>query len=219
MFKKLFLFAAVSAFAVTTSVAQDSGDDFAQYGAGLAISPFGPSLNLTYNLDAKNSISAGFGFSPEVDAPDALLPEITDLISVTGSSSWMGIFWRHRPLENPNFGVNIGMAAGQIDQNLFFGNLEGEPVTFDVNYTENPVMYLGLSYGLKPVQGLQFGVDLGVLSTGGAEIAYTGHEHDHGDEDHAEEIEARLDGYADEIKDKFAWTMLPNIQIGVSYGF
>ena len=50
------------------------------------------------------------------------------------------------------------MAAGQIDQNLFFGNLEGEPVTFDVNYTENPVMYLGLSYGLKPVKGYSSGL-------------------------------------------------------------
>ena len=77
MIQKLFLFIAVSAFAVTTTVAQDSGDDFAQYGVGLAISPFGPSLNMTYNLDAKNSISAGFGFSPEVDAPEALLPDFT----------------------------------------------------------------------------------------------------------------------------------------------
>ncbi|OUU19132.1 MAG: hypothetical protein CBC05_00780 [Crocinitomicaceae bacterium TMED45] len=217
--KQFFVLIAACMLAITPSFAQDAGDDFADYGVGLAISPFGPSLNLTYNVDAKNSISAGFGFSPEVDAPSALLPEITDLTSVTGSSSWMGIFWRHRPLENPNFGINLGMAAGQIDQNLFFLPIEGEPVTFDVNYTENPVMYLGLSYGLKPVKGLQFGVDLGVLSTGGAEITYTGHDHGDEDEEHAEEIEDRLDGYADEIKDKFAWTMLPNIQIGVSYGF
>ena len=218
MIQKLFLFLAVSAFAVTTTVAQDSGDDFAQYGVGLAISPFGPSLNMTYNLDAKNSISAGFGFSPEVDAPEALLPDFDTPggFSATGTSSWMGVFWRHRPLENENFGVNLGLAAGQIENTLTAGIPfhEGEdPHTYSVSYTENPVMYFGLGYGLKPVKGLQVGLDIGVLSTGGASIEYTGHAEEM--EEHEEEIELEIE----DIRDNFAWTMLPNIQIGVSYGF
>jgi len=218
MIQKLFLFLAISAFAVTTTVAQDSGDDFAQYGVGLAISPFGPSLNMTYNIDAKNSISAGFGFSPEVDAPEALLPDFDTPggFSATGTSSWMGVFWRHRPLENENFGVNLGLAAGQIENTLTAGIPfhEGEdPHTYSVSYTENPVMYFGLSYGLKPVKGLQVGLDFGVLSTGGASIEYTGHAEEM--EEHEEEIELEIE----DIRDNFAWTMLPNIQIGVSYGF
>ena len=52
-----------------------------------------------------------------------------------------------------------------------------------------------------------------MLSTGGAVIQYTGE---------AEELEAHGDDIADqmaEISDKLAWSLLPNIQLGVSYGF
>ena len=70
-----------------------------------------------------------------------------------------------------------------------------------------------LSYGLKPVKGFQVGVDIGMLSTGGASVEYTGHAEEM--EEHEEEIEAQMK----DISDNFAWTMLPNIQIGVAYGF
>ena len=178
--KQPLVLAIACAFASLGVFAQDAAPEFADYSAGLAISPFGPSINLTYNVDDKNSISAGFGFSPEVSAPDALLPdfETTGGFSATGTSSWMGVFWRHRPLENQNFGVNLGMAAGQIENTLTAGlpfHAGDDPHTFSVNYTENPVMYMGLSYGLKPVKGLQVGVDIGMLSTGGASVEYTGH--------------------------------------------
>ena len=85
--------------------------------------------------------------------------------------------------------------------------------TLTGNYTENPVMYLGVNYGSKPVKGLQFGIELGVLSTGGATVQYSGHEEEM--EFHEEEIEAAID----DIKSKFAWSMLPNLQLSVSYGF
>ena len=218
MMKQFFLSLAACAFAFTSVYAQDADSDFADYGIGLAMSPFGPSLNLTYNLDAKNSISVGFGALPEGDVPDGFLPDFDPLllpnVSVTGSSSWMGLFWRHRPFDNQNLGFNVGLASGQIENNFTAdGFHEGETVSYSVNYTENPVVYFGLNYGLKPVKGFQFGVDLGVLSTGGADIQYTGE---------AEELAAHGDEIADamtEIKNKFAWSMLPNIQIGVSYGF
>ena len=216
--KQFFLSLAACAFAFTSAYAQDADSDFADYGIGLAMSPFGPSLNLTYNLDAKNSISVGFGALPEGDVPDGFLPDFDPLllpnVSVTGSSSWMGLFWRHRPFDNQNLGFNLGLASGQIENNFTADGFHaGETVSYSVNYTENPVVYFGLNYGLKPVKGFQFGVDLGVLSTGGADIQYTGE---------AEELAEHGDEIADamtEIKDKFAWSMLPNLQIGVSYGF
>ena len=215
--KQFFVFAAASLIAVGSAFAQDGDSDFAQYGAGLAISPFGPSLNFTYNIDAKNSISAGIGASPEVDAPDALLPDFeTRNFTAAGSSSWLGVFWRHRPLANQNFGVNLGLAAGQIENTLTADTPfhPGEdPHTYSVSYTENPVMYLGLSYGLKPVKGLQVGIDIGVLSTGGASVQYTGEAEEM--LEHGEEIAAEIV----DIQDNFAWSMLPNIQIGVAYGF
>ena len=220
--KKIFSILAAAAMLVATSSitqAQDDGaKEFAEYSAGVAISPFGPSLNLTYNVDAKNSISVGFGGAPEGDVPSFLLPNFDALIlsdaSVAGSSSWLGVFWRHRPFENQNVGFNLGLASGQIENNVTAGGFhEDETVSFSVNYTENPVMYFGVNYGSKPVKGLQFGLDLGVLSTGGAHIQYTGE---------AEELEAHGDDIAlqiAEINDKLAWTMLPNVQLSVSYGF
>ena len=128
----------------------------------------------------------------------------------------MGVFWRHRPFENDNFGVNLGMAAGQIENTLTAGIPfhEGEdPHTYQVSYTENPVMYLGIELWLEACERIQVGVDLGVLSTGGASVEYTGHAEEM--EEHEEEIELEIE----DIRDNFAWTMLPNIQIGVSYGF
>ena len=220
--KKLFsILAATAMFVATSSIVQaqdDGAKEFAEYSAGVAISPFGPSLNLTYNIDAKNSISVGFGGSPEGDVPDGLLPNFDPLllseVSVAGSSSWLGVFWRHRPFEDQNLGFNLGMASGQIENNVTAdGFHEGETVSFSVNYAENPVMYFGVSYGSKPVKGFQVGLDLGVLSTGGAHIQYTGE---------SEELEVHGDDIADqiaEINDKLAWTMLPNLQLSVSYGF
>jgi len=211
--------AAILIAACTVATAQETAEkEFASYGAGVAFSFFGPSLNLTYNIDAKNSISIGLGAAPEGDAPDWLLPDFDPLtlsnVAVSGSSSWMGLFWRHRPFENQNIGFNVGMASGQIENNLAAdGFHDGESVSFSVNYTENPVMYFGLNYGGKPVKGFQVGFDLGVLSTGGADIQYTGE---------AEELAAHGDDIAaqmTEIKEKLAWTMLPNMQLSVSYGF
>ena len=216
--KQSLVLAIALAFASSGALAQDATPEFADYSAGLAISPFGPSINLTYNVDTKNSISVGFGALPEGDVPNGFLPDFDPLllpnVSVTGSSSWMGLFWRHRPFDNQNLGVNVGLASGQIENNFTADGFHpDESVSYSVNYTENPVVYFGLNYGLKPVKGFQFGVDLGVLSTGGADIQYTGE---------AEELAEHGDDIADamaEIKDNFAWTMLPNIQVGVAYGF
>ena len=205
--------------ACSVAKAQDTPvKEFASYGVGLAYSPFGPSLNLTYNIDAKNSISIGFGGAPEADIPDGFLPNFDPLtlsgVSATGSSSWMGLFWRHRPFENQNIGFNVGMASGQISNSLTADGFHGEEkVTFSVNYTENPVMYFGVNFGSKPVKGFQVGFDVGVLSTGGADIQ---NNYD------AEEVDAHgadIAAQTAEIKDKMAWSMLPNLQLTVSYGF
>ena len=209
---RLFTFIFLSFSIAFTAIGQSDDAEFAEYGTTLSISPFGPGLSLTYNVDTKNSISVAFGFSPELSAPAALLPDFeSSSYSVNGTSSWMGVFWRHRPFENQNIGFNLGMASGQIENNL--EDDADDHLTYSVNYTENPVMYLGVNYGSKPVKGLQFGIELGVLSTGGATVQYSGHEEEM--EFHEEEIEAAID----DIKSKFAWSMLPNLQLSVSYGF
>ena len=221
--KKIYsILAAALLFVAASSITQAQDDvakDFAEYSAGLSISPFGPGLNLTYNIDTKNSISAGFGFLPEGDVPEAFLPDFSTAggFAVTGTASWLGVFWRHRPFTNQNIGFNLGLASGQIENNLTANDPmhvgEDEYASYSVNYAENPVMYFGVNYGSKPVKGFQFGVDLGVLSTGGANIQYTGDPEEGAEhpEDRVEEIE--------DIRDNLAWSMLPNIQLSVSYGF
>jgi hypothetical protein len=138
----------------------------------------------------------------------------------------MGVFWRHRPFSNQNFGFNIGMASGQIENNLTAdAPLHGEEtyeVSYSVNYTENPVMYFGVNFGSKPLKGFQVGFDLGVLSTGGADILLTGYSWDPEIIDFEDELSEHPDMFdrqVREIKDKMAWTMLPNLQLTVSYGF
>ena len=42
--------------------------------------------------------------------------------------------------------------------------------TYSANYTENPVGYVGVGAGLRPVKGFQIGFDLGLLHTGGPSI-------------------------------------------------
>lgn len=138
---RLFTFIFLSFSIAFNASGQSDDTEFAEYGTTLAISPFGPGLSLTYNVDTKNSITAAFGFSPEVSAPEALLPDFeSSSYSVSGTSSWMGVFWRHRPFENQNIGFNLGMASGQIENNL--EDDADDHLTYSVNYTENPVMYL-----------------------------------------------------------------------------
>ena len=74
-------------------------------------------------------------------------------------------------------------------------------------------MYIGVNYSTPPVKGIQFGFDLGVLSTGGASVLYTGDEEELNE--HGDEIEAAIQ----DIQEKFAWSMLPNIQLSIAYGF
>ena len=214
--------AAILIAACTVATAQETAaKEFASYGAGVGISPFGPSLNLNYNFDAKNTISIGFGALPEGNVPEGFLPDLDVLgpYTATGTSSWLGVFWRHRPFSNQNIGFNIGMASGQIENNLtasipmHAGEEEPEYASYRVTYSENPVMYFGLNYGSKPVKGFQIGFDLGVLSTGGANIEYTGDMEEF--DEHPEDRMAEMD----EIKTNFAWSMLPNFQLTVSYGF
>ena len=189
--------------------------EFAAYSVGVGFSPFGPSLNAGYNLSQKTSFNVGLGFLPSSETPAAFVPEIDgQTYTATGTSSWMGFFLRHRPFENQNIGFNVGLAVGQIENELVKRDEANNIVDcWVLTYNSNPVTYFGLSYGAKPVKGFQFGVDLGVLSTGGPSIENPITEFDPNTE--ANLYEARRD----EVKSKAGWSMLPNLQVTASYGF
>lgn len=184
--------------ASTSFFAQEGTSDFAEYGAGVGVSPFGPSLNLTYNISEKTSLFVGVGaFSG--DNPTS--PEISGVtFDATGETNWVGFFLNHRPFEDADwFRVNTGIGIGGIEGTLT--DQADASHTYNVRYQNNPVGYLGVGFGAKPVKGIQVGFDLGALHTAGPTITGTG-------------------DLAAEIGDTFGFgRVLPNIQLGVSYGF
>ena len=195
-------FITVAALSALVSQPAAAEDDFAQYGVNLGFSPFGIALNASYNTTEKTSLTAAIGGAPTGKAP--FKPKaIAVEYEVEAGSSWTGFFVNHRPFEDANwFRVNTGIGFGRIMQSLD----DGKGNTYTVNYTENPVGYFGVGVGLRPVEGFQFGLDLGALHTGGPTITRTG-----GDGADA----------TDDLADSFFFgtPTLPNVQISLGWGF
>ena len=146
----------IGTLALLTSAPAFAGDDFAQYGINVGVSPFGGSLNFGYNSSEKNTINIAIGGLPgmemdlEIDGKD---------YTVEGSSAWVGAFVNHRPCDNDWFRFVFGLGIGSISNELTdkSGNV------YEANYTENPVGYLGLGFGQRPVKGFVYGLDVGWL--------------------------------------------------------
>ena len=199
MTRALLIIAALSAFASQPAAAED---DFAPYAVTLGLSPFGVSFNGSYSASQNTTFTAAIGGAPAAKAP--FTPKVEGVeYELTAGSSWTGLFINHRPFEDADwFRVNTGIGFGRITQSLDDGNGN----TYTANYTENPVGYFGLGAGLRPVQGFQYGFDLGLLHTGGPTIARTG-----GDDE-----DASL-ALADDFL--IGTPTLPNLQITLGWGF
>ena len=199
MIRNLLTIAALSAF-VSQPVSAE--DDFANYAVNLGISPFGVSFNASLNASQKTTYTASIGGAPTGNAP--FTPTVDDVeYELEVGSSWTGVFINHRPFESASwFRVNTGIGFGRITQSLDDGNGN----TYTANYTENPVGYFGVGAGLRPVQGFQAGIDIGLLHTGGPAVVRTG-----GDGDDATQALAN---------DFLIGTpTLPNLQISLGWGF
>ena len=195
--KKVLLF--LFGFGISTSYAQE----IAQYSVGLGLSPFGGSLQLGYVVSEKTSFNIGVGTLPESDSPFS--PEIgEERFDITSSSDWMGFFINHRPFQSADwFRINTGIAVGSI-----FNSLQGDQGSeFEVNFTENPVTYLGIGLGLRPIKGFTYGFDAGLLYGSGP--ALTGLSGGLASSASPEEV----------LSHPFFAKVLPNIQFGVAYGF
>ena len=68
-------------------------------------------------------------------------------------------------------GVGIGGIQGTVTSEIPIH--EEEYDTYDVRYQNNPVGYLGVGFGSKPVKGIQVGFDLGILTTAGPTVTRT----------------------------------------------
>lgn len=200
------IFAAVLLFPATTTVVQaqeDAPKEFASYGIGIGISLFGPSYNFIHNLSEKTTINVGIGaFSG--DSPIA--QEIGGVtFDGTGATNWMGVFLNHRPFADYDwFRFNVGIGIGGIEGTLTAQDDENH--TYSMRYDNNPVGYVGIGFGLRPVKGFTFGFDLGALHTSGSDVTSTG-----------TTVNPEV---MDEIPNTLGYgRVLPNLQLSVAYGF
>lgn len=180
--------------------------DLANYSISLGLSPFGGSLNYTYHKSEKTSINVAVGGLMETDLSDfATDLEIDDDYKLKSNSGWMGIFLQHRPFNNAKWvGFVAGFGVGYIENTIEVSNDDNDIYT--AHYKENPVGYVGWTFGSGPVKGFNYSFDLGMLYTSGPTIIGPG---------------AHPDGeYNDAINDSFYFSnILPNIQLTVGYGF
>ncbi len=181
--------------------AEEANSDFAENSVTLGVSPFGGSISYAYAFNERTTIQGTIGGLPSSELLDFDIEGTT--YAVTSGSSWAGGFINHRPVANADwFRLNFGVGFGIIRNTL----VDGDGNAYDVNYTESPVAYTGIGFGFKPKKGLQYGFDFGALFGGGATI--NGDAANSG-EDASEDIAAS----------PLAADVLPNIQLGIGWGF
>ena len=205
--KKIFsILAATVLFVATSSTtqAQDEGaKEFAAYSAGLGISPFGPSLNFSHNLSEKTTVNVGIGaFSGD----NPVAQEIGGVyIRWNRATNWMGVFLNHRPFADYDWiRFNVGIGIGGIEGTLT--DQADANHTYSILYDNNPVGYVGVGFGSRPVKGFTVGFDIGGLHTSGGDVTATG--------------TAMNQAVMDEIPNTLGYgRVLPNLQLSVNYGF
>jgi len=204
---RILQFAAALLIAASSSVdrqaQEDDAKETATYGVSVGISPFGPSLGFSHNLSEKTTVQVSLGGFSGDNPVDQEIGGAT--FAGTAETNWMGIFLNHRPFEDYDWiRFNVGIGIGGIEGTLTDVNDANH--TYDVRYGDNPVGYVGIGFGSRPVEGVTVGFDIGGLHTSGAVITSTG-----------STTNATV---MDEIPNTFGYgRVLPNLQLSVGYGF
>ena len=197
-FFTLLFFIAGPAFA---EEAATPSSNFAEYGVHVGVSPFGGALSFSYNSNSKTSWYWTLGGLPTAAEIDLDI-EGTDY-KVKSQSSWVGFFINHRPIPKAQwFRVVGGVGFGRIQNELTDDNDN----RFEANYTENPVGYLGIGFGSRPVKGFTIGFGLGWLQTGGPAVTQV---EGTGGEQAVDDISEHY----------FFGSALPNAQLTLGWGF
>ena len=192
-----------ASFSVDCQAQEDDAKETATYGVSVGISPFGPSLGFSHNLSEKTTVQVSLGGFSGDNPVDQEIGGAT--FAGTAETNWMGIFLNHRPFEDYDWiRFNVGIGIGGIEGTLTDVNDANH--TYDVRYGDNPVGYVGIGFGSRPVEGVTVGFDIGGLHTSGAVITSTG-----------STTNATV---MDEIPNTFGYgRVLPNLQLSVGYGF
>ena len=198
-------FAILVAFAFNSDIQaqDDTTKKTASYGVSVGISPFGPSLGFSHNLSEKTTVQVSVGAFSGDNPVDQEIGGAT--LSGTAETNWLGIFVNHRPFEDYDWiRFNVGIGIGGIEGTLTDVNNANH--SYAILYDNNPVGYVGIGFGSRPVKGVTVGFDIGGLHTSGADITSTGTDSDA--------------AVMDEIPNTLGYgRVLPNLQLSVGYGF
>ena len=166
MLRFLTSLVAVSFFMIQPAFADDHGKtEYAEYGVQAGVSPFGGSYGFAYSPSAQTTWIVQAGGLPGTDVIEQEIAGITH--QVKSSSSWMGFFLNHRPFADSDwFRLVGGIAFGQIDHEL----TDDSGNRYLAAYSENPVGYWGVGFFGQPEPGFYFGIDVGVLYSGGPTV-------------------------------------------------
>jgi len=196
--RTLTVAAAAAALAASPAYAGEKAD----YGVNLGFSPFGGSVGLGYHHTDKTTVQVVFGGAPAMEAPLKLTLDGDEYTPNIGSA-WMGFFVNHRPLDNAQWlRVNTGIGMGNIKGTVSSDKNDDE---YAVEYSENPVGYLGLGVGAGTSKGIFYGFDMGALFTGGPDIVP--------DANNKKDV-------SEDLGDTLGFgSVQPNIQLTVGYNF
>jgi len=177
-----------------------AGDsNFAQYGVSVGFSPFGGSLNVAYNSSAKTTWQFSVGGLPGGLLEMDLEIDKTDY-NTKMSGSWVGVFLGHRIFNGVDwFRLVAGLGIGRLENEL--EDKDGNEYT--VEYRDNPVGYVGMSFCSPAEKGFYWNVDLGMLQTAGPQI---------------QKVAGSGDDASEEIGDYFMFgDIMPNFQVTLGY--
>ena len=199
-----FTLAITLLFAGPALADEKQADVHSEYSVSASFSPFGGSLNLGYNASQKTTWQFSLG-GFKADAP--FNPKISGTeYTVSGYTQWVGFFISHRPISGSEwFRLVAGLGIGTIENKL----KDDAGNEYRVDYKENPVGYVGVGFGAEVKKGFMWGVDIGLLHTGGPQYPIKIASAD-GDTSNASE---------DIVNHWMFGSVLPNVQFTLGYGF
>ncbi len=142
--------------------------DYVENSFGITTSGPAQAFGLQWNhqITEKTTLSVQYG-QPVEQSHDTETPYFPNddntgqgYTGTTFQGSWTGVLLHHRPFDSFDaIRVCAGMGVARLGGNLT-GINDGN--RYFIN-GHGPYGYMGIGYGLKPVKGLQWGVDVGLL--------------------------------------------------------
>ena len=176
-----------------------AGEERADYGVLVGVSPFGGSLNFSHHYSQKSSWNVAIGLGPALTMASTI--DGTEY-EVTSSMSWAGALWSHRPATEADW---FRIVAGAIVGNITLDIDDKQGNEYIAEYNESPVFYTGVGIGNRPVKGVLVGFDIGMVSSAGTTV---------------KSVENGTRQQLDALNDNWRFgDVMPNLQVTVGYGF